>query len=278
MEQAKQPAAAERPAELKIANESGYPLQIAVAHAVNETSDEHGWTVRYTEHSWANASDGQDGFIDLVLQDRHGTAFIVVECKRKRGGTWLFMNTKGVANERSYAKSWVMRYAEGTMKFFGWHDCPVEPRCPEVMFCAVQGQGANEKNVMLERVGGELVSATAALAMEERDFRPPNRETTRFYFNVIVTTAELKVAKFNPADISLADGDLSAAEIVDVPFVRLRKQLSVRTSPIAPDEYASNTKVPDGSKEHTVFIVRAAALVDFLKEFEIPGKSVRQFV
>ena len=127
------------------------------------------------------------------------------------------------------------------------------------MFCAIRGQSVNDRTTLLERIGGELVSATEALAEEERDFRLPNSPTVRFYFNVIVTTADLKVAKFNPQDVSLADGTFDHAEIDSVPFVRLRKQLSMRPVRFTPEDFQNNMQTAD-SKENTVFVVRADSL------------------
>jgi hypothetical protein len=245
---------------LKIANDSGFPLQIAVEHVVAETSSQHGWRVRYTEHSWVNRLDDQSGFIDLVLQHRDGNTCLVLECKRVREATWLFLHSDGAAKERRHAKSWVSRYSDGQMKFFGWNDVPVDPSSPEALFCSVRGQTSNDKRTMLERIGGELISATEALAQEERDFRPQAQEMLRFYFNVIVTTAELKVAKFSPKDISLPDGTLASAEINDVPFVRFRKQMSMRGTLLTPDDY-ENGLDPAYAKENTVFVVGADALL-----------------
>jgi hypothetical protein len=263
-------------AAFKIANDSGFPLQIAVERLAAETSADHGWTVRYTEHSWTNQLDGQSGFIDLVLQDRLQSAFLVVECKRVRDATWVFLRADGAVTPRRHAKSWVSRYSNGRMKFFGWHDLAIDPSCPEALFCAVRGQSANDKNAMLERIGGQVVSATEALAREERDFIKPSQETIRFYFNLIVTTADLKVAKFTPSSISLTNGTLAKAEFHDVPYVRFRKQMSMRQMQFSPGDYEKNVR-PDYEKENTVFVVRADALLEFLKEFEVPGDSIRPF-
>jgi hypothetical protein len=82
---------------IKIANEFGFPLQIAVETQVTQTTAAHGWKVRYSEHSWANRSDQTSGFIDLVLQDKYGNTFLVVECKRKKkiwvSCTWMAQQT-----------------------------------------------------------------------------------------------------------------------------------------------------------------------------------------
>jgi len=261
---------------LKLANDSGFPLQIAIERAVTETSASHGWKVRYTEHAWVNASDKQSGFADLILEDRYGTAFLVVECKRVRQATWLFMNSTGQANPRRNSKAWISHYASGRMAHFGWHDIAIEPECPESIFCAVRGQSTNDRSTLLERIGGEVISATEAIANEERDYRLQSQETMRLYFNIIVTTADLKVAKFDPAGVSLADGTIPDAEFDSVPFVRFRKQLSMRSFSLGPSDYEKGTNVSK-LRENTVFVVRADAFVDFLTRFDIPNSSLNKF-
>lgn len=259
---------------LKIANDSGFPLQIAVEHQVVATTASHGWRVRYIEHSWINHQDGQSGFIDLVLQDKYGTTFLVVECKRVREAIWLFLRSDGADKRRRHSKSWISHFPNGVMKSFGWGDIAVDPPCYEALFCATRGQSTNDKRTMLERIGGELISATEALAIEERNFRPQVEVPIRFYFNIVVTTADLKVAKFSPNDISLSNGTLASADFEDVPFVRLRKQMSMREAPLTSDDYENKHDV-SYSKENTVFIVRANAILDFLSEFEVPDDSIR---
>jgi hypothetical protein len=262
---------------LKIANDSGFPLQIAIQHQVEQASAGHGWSVRYAEHAWSNSSQEQSGFIDLVLQNRDETAFLVVECKRVREATWLFLRQDGLNKVRRHAKAWVSHCADdGKIKIFSWEDIAIDPPSYEGQFCAVRGQSINEKNLMLERIGGDLISATEALANEERDFRA-NGWSARFYFNVIVTTADLKVAKFSPGDITLVDGTLANAEFEDVPFVRVRKQMLSRDARLTADDYKQRRRV-SYSKESTVFIVRAESMVDFIGQFEVPEDSLRQFV
>jgi hypothetical protein len=258
---------------IKIANDSGFPLQIAVETSVSQSSTSHGWKVRYTEHSWSNRADGDSGFIDLILQDKHKTTFLIVECKRK-SETWLFLRSDGTAKASRHAKAWVSHYSDGTMKRFGWTDVAPDPECPEVGFCATRGMSANDKTTMLERIGGELLSSTEAFASEEKDFRRPKQENLRFYFNVVVTTAQLKLATFDPHKVSLTTGTLDEAEIQDVPFVRFRKQLSVRPAQLTPGRFEEDID-PSYEKENTIFVVRADHFVRFLHEFGLPEEEFR---
>lgn len=260
---------------LKIANDSGFPLQIAVGHRISQsTGTNGGWRVAYSEHAWSNTQGQQSGFIDLVVADRHRSTFLVVECKRVRDSTWVFMHPSGKSDPRRHAKAWITFANDERLQRFGWVDAPLDPSSPEAVFCAVRGQAAGERSTMLERIGGELVSATEALALEQRDFRPKG-DSIRFYFNVVVTTAILKIASFDPTNISLVGGEIQNATIADVPYLRFRKQLSARGSPPTLDQYGDLDLAY--AKEQTIFVVRAEALLDFLKEFEVPDELVRRF-
>lgn len=259
---------------LKVANASGFPLQIAVENMVTETSGTHGWKVRYVEHSWVNPADGRSGFIDLVLRDRWGTSSLVLECKRVRDAAWIFMAANGSDKDRHHCKSWITRHTGSQMKHFGWHDVVVAPASPEACYCTVRGQ--TDSSPMLERVASTLISSTEALADEERDYHP-NHDGVRLYFNVIVTTADLYVCAFDPSSVSINDGSLSAAGFNKVPFVRFRKQLIARGERFTTEDYTSGTDVV-ARKENTVFVVQSESLRDFVSSFGINDGSVRPFI
>ncbi len=261
---------------LRIANDSGFPLQIAVQQSVVAAAETHGWCIQHSEHAWHNPADNQSGFIDLVLRDQQDIARIVIECKRVRNATWLFFNSGGTASTRRHCKAWVTNYCNGKFNAFGWHEAPIDPQTPEAQFCAVRGQTTNDKNTYLERVAGELISSTEAIALEERDYRRDNEDSMRMYFNVIVTTASLKFASFDMDHLSVADGTLQDANIQDVPFVRVRKQFSMRPAKLTPADWLRHDD-PDYRRENTVFVVRADHLNDFLRQLDIPNNSIRAF-
>ncbi|HTO80789.1 MAG TPA: hypothetical protein VMQ73_01085, partial [Methylomirabilota bacterium] len=206
---------------LQIVNSSGFPLQIATERLVNRTTKEHGWKVLYTEHAWFNRTTGESGFIDLVLIDRTKRLFLVVECKRHpENASWVFMHSSGNPEPRRHVKTWVTTYANGKFPFFGWQDTQTDPYCLEASFCAVYGGSPNDKNTMLERIGGELVLATEGFAQEQRDFRQDLRNRERFYFNVVVTNARLTASIFSPDDISLESGTLPSTDDHIVPYLK----------------------------------------------------------
>lgn len=247
---------------LKLANDSGFPLQIALQTAVDATSEKHGWTVRLAENSWRNETDGLSGFTDLILSNRDGVN-LLVECKRSRNATWLFMAADGTAIENIEANAWSTHY-DGTQETaFNWQSVQFLPASPICFFCAVNGQNANDKSTLLERTASELISATEAFAVEDRNRRASTEESARYYLNAIVTTARLELATFSPSDISLEDGIISKGEVKEVPFVRFRKQLSTRATAIG----VLNDWTYAFSKENTVLVIQAKHFTNFLQDF-----------
>jgi hypothetical protein len=254
---------------IRYASDSGFPLQIAVQHAVDENVSKTGWNVRYVEHGWVHRRERQRGFIDLVLHAKRGELLFVVECKRQREAAWVFMHYSGKAIDRRHAKPWITHVHDNNFIKYGWSDLAVDPPCPEATFCALRGQTSAERNTLLERTGAELVLATEALASSERNFRRPQEETHRMYFPLVVTTASLKIADFEPTSVSLQDGELNDATVRDVPWVRLRKQLATRAVNLTPED-ATGLGNPSYSLESSIFVVHCASLVDFLTQFEVP--------
>lgn len=257
---------------LRVVNGSGFPLQVAIQHLVEQGNT--GWTVLHKEHAWMNPTDGQSGFIDVVLKKADTDDFLVLECKRVQNAAWLFLSHTGAAKPRLNCKVWATIFKEKAAHYFGWTDVALPLESPEAQFCCLRGQSSNDKNTFLERVAGELVSATEALAREERDFRDEGRESCRLYFNVIVTTAQLYFATYDQASLNLEDGSLSKAGFHRVPYVRVRKQFSMRPVHLTPTDWQRKDDI-DYRRENTVLVVEAAHLGDFLRALKPRDINVR---
>lgn len=257
-------------------NASGFPLQMAVANAVNESSRHHGWRTRYAEHSWRN-SNGEAGFIDLVLADRHGTQFMVLECKRVKDTSWIFLIEGTEKKLRQHAKSFVFCKDGEDIKRFEWIDLTLAPSTPESQYCVIPGT-SGKSQTLIERAAAELVASTEGLASEDKILSLGDRWSLGIYFNVIVTTAPLHVCRVDPGSISLKDGTLDEVEFEEVPFVRFRKQLSPAYE--LPAIYAVTGDFDVArAKENTVFVVNSLHLVDFLTEFELDsGYSNKRYL
>jgi hypothetical protein len=257
-------------------NQSGFPLQIGLTALIQNTTNEHGWKVSFVEHSWKSELDNDSGFIDIVIENKYSTSFMLIECKRVLDSSWIFLVPKSKANPRRHAKAWVNSFAGNCFKHFCWADLSLDPVSYESEYCVVPGQDPKSKP-MLERVAADVVSATEALALEQKDYQAQLKDPLRMYFSVIVTTAKLQVCAFESEKVSLVDGKVADAEFTEVPFVRFRKQLSTRPASVP-------LTVVDGfygfvrAKEHTVFVVNAEALPDFLATFEVDNKALRPFL
>jgi len=152
---------------------------------------------------------------------------------------------------------------------------PPPPPSPESEFCAVRGEAKNDRP-MLERIASEVVLATEALAFEQKDRLPEEFGSTKMYFNVILTTAQLEVCQFDVSEISLANGKVpDNSKISDVQFVRFRKQLSIVQQGMQPK--IDDAKTLTDAKENTVLIVNARHLGQFLTEFEVDRTSFQAF-
>jgi hypothetical protein len=257
---------------LRVINGSGFPLQIAVQHLVEQGGAD--WKVRHKEHAWSNPTDGLSGFIDIVLQNSETSDSLVIECKRVQNAAWLFLSHTGAAKSRQHCKAWASLFKKAPPHFFGWADVTLPLQSPEAQFCCLRGQSSNDQNTFLERVAGELVSATEALAREERDLRKEDGESCRLYFNVIVTTAQLYFATYDQSSLNVEDGSLTKAEFQRVPYVRIRKQFSMRPVALTSDDWHRQDDV-DYRRENTVLVVEALHLLEFLRELNVKDINVR---
>lgn len=249
-----------------IVNSSGFPLQIGIQRHIEKTQNIHGWSVLAKELPWHNLSADTNGFVDLVLTNQYDTQKIIIECKRVRETSWLFLEPDTRNADRRHATFWVTCVEDDNTHYFNWFEAALDPSSPESAFCVVHGQDPKSKP-MLERTAAELLDATEAIAFEE--YQLHKKDKTRFlsfYCSVIATTAELRICTFNPEDISTEKGEIHKAEFRKVPFLRFRKSLSTRQ----PSHVGVKSfKEAIGAKERTVFVVNAEHIVEFVQSLEI---------
>jgi hypothetical protein len=252
----------------KLVNQSGFPLQIGLAHAVDASTSDHGWKVLYQEHAWQDKDSAEFGFIDLVLENRYQTVLLNVECKRPQDAIWQFLLPSPYDKQVRSCKFWASYATRGQHVHFDWLDLSLDPSSYESGFCVVAGQDAKARP-MLERVAATVVASTEALAKEEGPF--VDVEKLRAYISVIATTAKLEVCKFDPDNIDLRTGTIKEAQYEAVPFIRFRKQLSSKRFAKDP------AYVPRGftwdqmarAKENTVLVVEASEFLAFLPQLEL---------
>jgi hypothetical protein len=249
-----------------IANASGFPLQIAIAKVINQSTK---WHISLEEHPWRLDLTGEEGFIDLVVTDRVSPfETFVIECKRVRQTAWVFLLPKSSSQFQKWSQSTIFGsdYSDSKWKHFGWEDWQSEPITFQSQYCAIPGQDGGRKT-LLERTASELVFSVEALAYQERALQKANSINcfSRVYIPVIVTTAQLIVSEFDPAEISLEDGSLPKETLFkEVSFIRYRKSLTTFTnSTIAKSIHDLHIE-----SERTIFVVNAKYFGSFLDQYE----------
>lgn len=249
-----------------IANSSGFPLQLRIAHEATASSK---WRVYLEEHPWQSPITNSEGFIDLVLLDEHRVQSMIIECKRVRQFPWVFMIPSLDCRERTHVRLWCSDQSTDRWNYFGWTDRQ-GIASHEAKYCAIPGQEQGRRN-LLERTASEIVEATESFAWQEKklaDNVPPNmRAFRRIYIPVIVTTAELKVSCFDPSTISLEEGDLPHdTTFTSVPYVRFRKSLSSRIDTGSAIDQAIHLH---RASERSVLVVNAENFSNFINNWEI---------
>ena len=256
----------------KLVNQSGFPLQLAVQHLVEDQKDGHGWRVLYREHGWTS-QDGQSGFADLVLEDQYNSSVLVVECKRAIESDWIFPIDRKDFNSTKNSRAWITSTGNPGRYHFGNFDARTLPASAESMFCIVAGQDTKSRP-MLERVAAETLAATEAIALEEHGTLLSRNNGFRLYASVIVTTSRLTLTYLDTAQIDLQNGQAQQQHHEAIPYIRFRKQFSSAYA-IEPDPDNHDLKALANAKEKTVFVVNSEHLAEFLSAWDIESNSLR---
>lgn len=256
----------------KIINDSGFPLQIRVAAEIEATKENHCWEIIAEELPWQDQHSDRGGYADLVLG--RGYARMVIECKRSHAPAWVFLlpNIAKNGNDDLHARCmWIkgpdmlpLRESSHDPIFrSGWFNFYPNPSSYVAEYCAVKG--IDKDKPMLERIAGQLIEATEALAIEEIMLSTndvPGRHYV--YVPVIVTNVDLQVCRFKTDKIELSTGQLSSGEFESVPFIRFSKSLTTRPTS---GSVLKNLKDASQDKIRTVLVVNAEHLTNLLQEW-----------
>ena len=256
----------------ELVNASGFAFQLAVEAAVRAAAGRTGWSLAAREHPWGSPTGG--GYIDLVVST--GSVHLVVECKRTRDATWVFLMPDPEQRSRSHARVCWTNTLPQQRPLCGWGDIQVYPASPEADFCVIRGQGERDKP-LLERLGAGLAQAADGLASHLLQLRE-QVGSTDIVVPAIVTNATLMLASFSPKDVSLESGEVDNADFDIVPHLRFRKSLAAASMP---DEYEpEQLRDLSAAAERTVFVINAVHFTSWLDTFEVdissePWRSAR---
>lgn len=249
-------------------NASGFPFQLRVENEVRASQQTHGWHPIAGEHQWVNPGSGAGGFIDLILRreiDPWTSWYMVIECKRTRGGRWVFLS-QAECRERNDAHALLTLRQPDESVSSVWVREKFMPATRVSSFCAVPGQ-ADKQTPMLERISAELLDSLESLAEEELAMgrKPPqgDRAVRAVYMPVVVTNTQLVACQFEPAEVNLQEGVLedSSGQFESVPFIRFQKSLATR---FATNKVPMNLKEANTESQRTILVVHAPSLPHFL--------------
>lgn len=231
---------------------SGFPFQTAIADLIHRVP---GFQLVAEEFPWLDRQ-GEDRFLDLV--GSNGVVRVAVECKKSERENYTFLCPSRNAPPRLTTDVLCLRAVQipdaskrVEIEIENWS---ANPESYESTYCVIGGSDRPDQR-LLERDAYLVVSGAKAFALHEK--RRHDVQTTvaasQLYIPVIVTTAVLSVAGYDPEEVSLETGKLGSSPAFHetVPFVRFRKCFS------APESDTS---------ERTVFVVTATSFGRFLEE------------
>jgi hypothetical protein len=264
-------------------NKSGFPFQLRVEHEIRGTRGEHGWEVASREHPWSNAEKTVFGFIDVVLKHSQFVTFrLVIECKRIKANDarqlrWIFLLPEQEAQLTTLAscfevEGWGKSNETGEAEWRDvrvWDNVYLSPDSLQSEFCILPSD-EQRRQPILESLSASLLESIEGLAEEEVNIERSlngSLHSRLFVFPAIVTNAEIAVCRFDPANINISDGTLDAEkmEITKVPFIRFRKSLATNF----PSGMFYQLDEANKARERTVFVVNAASLPQFLKDWKM---------
>lgn len=247
-----------------ILNASGFLFQLCIENEITKTAKNHKWNVVSREHPWSDQAIGNEGFIDLVL--RSGIVQMVVECKRPRDGSWIFIVPEEKRQLEYRLKCLWTDFIPPNKILSGWDEFSIAPPTLQSEFCIIRGQG-EEGKTLLERISGQLLISLDCLAKEELEINQGiSFKQTRIYIPVIITSAELIACHLNLEEISLSEGTIEKGIFQPVPFIRFRKSLTTKlTSQFQP----KNVKEANENKERSILVINSNHLADILQGWKI---------
>jgi hypothetical protein len=249
---------------LNIVNASGFSFQLGVEHEARFKLQDL-WRVVSTEHAWRNTED--EGFIDIVLQ--RGALIAVIECKRTRNGTWIFLTPSDSSDQIYNIKvPWVAGKRDGA-SILDWDELRFAPPSSVSAFCVVRGSGEGERS-LLERLSSQLIAATDCLINEDIGIeKQKRRDYWGIYLPMIVTNADLQVCKMDLSKVSLDHGDITDGDFKSVQMVRFHKSLVTVPSGRPPANLTESAK----EKERGVLIVNSKHFSEIFHKMDIQNSA-----
>jgi hypothetical protein len=258
-------------------NEHGFLLQQVIRQklggGVGEAGDtQDGWRFRATECA-VTAADGSQTRIDLLLQNNDFQGVhICMECKRPnpKFKKWVFFDRESnVAGMKDWRIN-VETLLDGKRYLAPLSSLHQVPLFTYYVEAAVKRDGSTSSTEAIEKAFYQLMKGQSGLMAK---FESSNVTGFARSIPLVVTTAELVEAKFDPMKVSIETGTIAAGdlELVPMPYcaVNYRADDSLALPMLAPpgrSEGFNDLIISDiiNAQIRTVFVVRATVINKFL--------------
>jgi hypothetical protein len=228
---------------------SGFPFQTSLASAIRglgiyEVEEELAW----------RHPDGSDRFLDIAAVG--GQVRVLIECKKTAQDKFVFLLPESgdcQQNHQFLQGIYLRQIQDATRRgAVAWGRISAIPVSHKSMFCVAKSSNSNR---LLESLVQPLVRGTEAYALDRYEqFRPGENEAKCVpCIPVLITNAQLFVARYRPGEVCLESGIYKARreDLSPVKYIRFSKEFT--TSP--------DVKM----RERTVLVAHASAVAELLQ-------------
>lgn len=267
-------------------NEQGYLFQEACAHVLRKDERTTGWEVRACEYPVS--LQGQDTKIDIVLAS--GSLYALVECKRADPSYvyWVFgaagppcgdalCSTLGLEcretwSDRPYKVNHIveqLHFGIVTDRAISWLEAKR----------ASDRRASTPQNI--ENAFGQVLKGVGGFALEHLAQRRKSAQVfkTRFV-PVVITTASLFVANYEPKDIDLSTGKIGKDKILFGPNGQPAEEVewvlvdygvgeNVAQKPIPENYHAVDPAELQKHKVRSIFVVNSKSIIPFFSSLSL---------
>jgi hypothetical protein len=275
-------------------NEQGYLFQEACAQVLQDNEKATEW--RVTASEYPVSLQGEDTRVDIVLRavaPVHPELYALVECKRADPEyvCWLF-GAPGLPYGNALCTTLGIECREA------WSDRPLQITrlLPQIHFKLptyqvkswLEAKTRAGKRVStpqnIENAFVQVLRGLEGFATEQVDQRQKSQNTFEtFFIPIVITTASLYVASYEPKDIDLSTGKVSKGKVLfgtksqpleeEWVLVDYGVGENVAPKPIPHNYVGVDPAELQKYKIRSIFIVNSRSIIPFFSRLRLAGKS-----
>lgn len=278
-------------------NEQGYLFQEACEHTLKDAEGTTKWEVRASEYPVS--LQGNDTKIDIVLRSNTSSSpelYALVECKRADPSYvhWVF-GAPGLPNgealcstvgrECNQARSDQPYQINPVLKHLHFRVWTYDAKNWLETKAKRGSDGHTSSPQNIENAFRQILTGIGGFAREQVEQRRKTRSVfSVFFVPIVITTASLYVAHYEPKDIDISNGKISKekvlfgaygqpAEEVEWVLVDYGAGENVDPNPIPESYHGVDPAELQKHKIRSIFVVNSKAIQDFFSKLSLVGQS-----